>query len=464
MFSLTVLRFCSLPLHSDYNDFRIELEGSRNKQPRNDQIEAALAVLRRKEDEEKLQREEDEKPHRWSDGPSASGEDVEMTDSEDRSPDTYAEAADAVGKPPDIMETLMKNAIEEFGRAPRDVYRGVFDLPFIRHEHNEAVEKTDYSELAKFAIQFPQHLNFNPLSHELIAVEPIFLYLNVDSWKIEFKSARVLGKVMDSPQFREGTLLWDFYNSLHRSPGASDMAGHLFEQIVHRIFAHGWGYSVLRSQSTPMISDGNDPPTFSADPSSTPASVSLLPRLFTSATDVVEFDPMLKDLDVTVDGNKYYKLKVDNHALFDSFTVGRDLGGAVVISVFKITFSTTHGGSTGGYKYIRKIMGRVKRLLTHREPGTEIKVAYFLVCPEGERRQWRMPIGWNNNTAQGEAFCMRIRVPGTLFIHCQICDLAERFPPHDGPSPISNDVDQKSSLRFMHGISSRCRQVIGAIF
>ena len=342
-----------------------------------------------------------------------------MIDSEDQSLDTDAEPTDAVGKPPDIMDTLMENATEEFGWAPRDVYYGVFDLPFIRREHNAAVAQVDYSQLAAFAIQFSKELHLTPLSHKLIAVNPIASKSkNNDSWTIEFKSAWVRGKIMDSARSKEDAYFWNVYNSLRKVGGASALAGHLFEEIVHRIFAHGWNDAVLKSQPTPMVSDGNDPPTFSADPSSTPALGSLLPPLSTGAMDTVVVDFKLKDLNVTVDDGKYYTSSAGNHALFNSFTIGRDLSGAVLISVFQITISTTHGGSTEGYEHIRKIMGCVKSLLKAREPGTEIKVAYFLVCPESERRQWNMPIGWNKvvqNNHRREAYCVRVCVPGMSY-------------------------------------------------
>ena len=342
-----------------------------------------------------------------------------MADAEDQSPDTNVEAADAVGKPLDMMETLMKNAIKVFGWAPRDVYHGVFDLPFIREEHDRAVQHADYSQLATFATQFSRELHLTSLSHELIAVDPIADLLNHDSWKIDFKSAWVLGKVMDSARSQKDAYFWNVYNSLRRVVGASALAGHSFEEIVHRIFAHGWDDKFLRSEPTPMVSDGNDPPTFSADPSSTPAPGSLLPPLSTSAMDAIAVDFKLKNLNVTVGDNKYYKPSIGNHALFDSFTVSREPSGAVLISVFRITVSTTHGGSTEGYKHIRKITGHVKSLLKAGEPGTEIKVAYFLVCPEDKRCQWSMPIGWNEviqnkvvqNTHHGEAYCVRVRVP-----------------------------------------------------
>ena len=38
-----------------------------------------------------------------------------------------------------VLETLLRNATEEFGFAPRDVYNGVFDLPWMKYhirKHN----------------------------------------------------------------------------------------------------------------------------------------------------------------------------------------------------------------------------------------------------------------------------------------------------------------------------------------
>ena len=155
-----------MPLRPDYNKFRNALEESlkNNEQTNNGRIKAALEVLQRKEDEETF--------YGRSDGSSASDEDVEMTDAADQSPDTDTEVADAADKSPDIMETLVKNAIEEFGWAPRDVYCGVFDLPSIRSEHDEAVQQTDYSKPATFAAQFLREPHPNPLAHKLIAVNP----------------------------------------------------------------------------------------------------------------------------------------------------------------------------------------------------------------------------------------------------------------------------------------------------
>ena len=264
--SLTGLRFRSLTLRPEYKDFRTALEFFKNnKQIDSGGFTAALEVLRRKEDK------------------SASDEDVEMTHTADQSPDMDAEAGEAAGEPPDDMEALLKNAIEEFGWAPRDVYRGVFRLSAVRNEHIKAVHETDYSELATFATKFAQDLHLSRRSHELIAVNPIIDFPDTGSWMwtIGFKSAWVLGKVTESVRLKEDSFLWSAYNSLCGVAGASSLAGPLFEEIVHRTLAHGWDASVLRLQPIPMISDGKTPPTFSTDPSPTPTSISLFPSIAT---------------------------------------------------------------------------------------------------------------------------------------------------------------------------------------
>ena len=406
MFFVDRPSFCSLLLRPEYNDFRHLLEESFNsnkltsdeeewfnsdKLTNDDGINAALEVLHEKN---------------WRGcGPSASGGDIQMTD--------------VGGKSPDIMETLMENAIEEFGLAPRDVYRGIFDLPDINPEHDAAVEQADYLELAKFITKFPHHISLNTLSHKLIAVEPIFdrARLRVKSWEIDFRSPRILEKVMDSSQFKEDAQVWEFYNSILRSSAASVMAGHLFEQIVHRIFAHDRKDSILKSQPTCMVSDGKNPPTFSAGPSPTPtptpASVSLPPQLSTGAMDTVVVDFKSEDLNVTLEENKYYKPKAENDALFDSFVLRRGPQNAITISVFQITISQTHGGSDKGLENIRKIMARIKKL---DDSKADVKVEYFLVCPDNKPHRWTMPAVWKltiaQNNHQGDVFCMRVHVPG----------------------------------------------------
>ena len=405
---LTILCYCSLSLHPDYNKFRTGLEESlKNDQTNSNDylINAALAVLRGKNFR-----------YKRGNGPPATGQDTKMLRC--------------------AFKVLLENAIEEFGYAPRDVYSGVFDLPSTRAERNEAVCGANYSALAEFATQFSWDCHLNSRSDMLIIVKPMKYLPNMDGWDIDFKSAYVLEKVMASAQSKHDGYLWRVHHTFKGDSASSTLAGYLFEAIVHRLFAHGW--KDIPHKPIPMVSDLNTlptsppnlkkSPTFSSDAVSTPAWVPLLPPLFADGSmDTAIVDFTSEGLNVTLDSNKYYKPGVTNNALFDLFTVGRDLQGAFLISVFKITVSESCGGSTDGYKHIRKIMQCVKtQLQDQQEPETEVKVGYFLLCPEDGSRQWNMPPKWDTNVIlndhRGEVYCVRVCVPGTL---CLFFNLSE---------------------------------------
>ena len=89
----------------------------------------------------------------------------------------------------------------------------------------------------------------------------------------------------------------------------------------------------------------------------------------------------------------------------------------VVISIFRITISQRHEGSAEGYPHIRKIIRRVRKLLKEADCDATVKVESFLVCSDdGSQYQWRMPVGWNEDTEihdhRGDGFCIRVPVPG----------------------------------------------------
>ena len=130
--------------------------------------------------------------------------------------------------------------------------------------------------------------------------------------------------------------------------------------------------------------------------------------------DIVEVDFKSKDLNVTLDKNKYYKPTAENDPLFDSFVLCRNAKKSVTICIFQITISKIHGGSDKGLENICKIMAHIKGLLKKTD---SIKVEYYLVCPDNGPHQWTMPAGWkgatSQNNYQGEVFCLRVHVPGT---------------------------------------------------
>ena len=114
---------------------------------------------------------------------------------------------------------------------------------------------------------------------------------------------------------------------------------------------------------------------------------------------------------MTLDKNKYYVLTAPAHPLFDSFTITLDpYQWSVVISVFQITISPRHEGSAKGFPF--KIMTRVRELGKEYFNATfNIKVAYFLVCPEGgPDHKWQMPVDGNKsvkiNDHHGDVFCI----------------------------------------------------------
>lgn len=128
--------------------------------------------------------------------------------------------------------------------------------------------------------------------------------------------------------------------------------------------------------------------------------------------------------DVTLENNIYYVPFSTNNPLFDSFTIHFDTKEKIaIVSVFQITISLLHGGSSQGYPLICKIMKRANDLLNSGiekkdRVKCDIEVRYFLVCPEGQgENQWQMPAKWNLGTRNynhcRDAYCIRIPVVGT---------------------------------------------------
>jgi hypothetical protein len=101
--------------------------------------------------------------------------------------------------------------------------------------------------------------------------------------------------------------------------------------------------------------------------------------------------------------------------LFDSFNINLDQH-TVVISVFQITISPRHEGSTKGYSHN---YDPCRRASQGGGPQCHVKVAYFLVCPEdGSQHQWQMPVDWNMNAKVNDLPYTRSR----MSIHSQFCD------------------------------------------
>ena len=314
----------------------------------------------------------------------------------------------------DAFEILVRNATEEFGFAPRDVYNGVFFLRKTKWDHATALGGLKYPDLLALVGDFSKDMKLDDTSHRVVAVFPRAGGTDDYSlWEMAFKSVRIAREVILLMRLKEDDYLRQTYNYLHGSSKGSTLAGWVFKAIVHRAFARGWSDG-FAPQCIPMHSGKKKKgsPLFSTDPPSTPDASSSSLALRTHTRDVVLVD-FASGLDnVTLDDNKYYVPTGASNPLFDSFTINQDQGTAV-ICIFRITISPEHEGSARGYLSIRKIMAHVHKLLKPRKPN--FKIAYILVCPEGiSQHKWHMPVGWNEGTRfynhQGNAYCLRIPV------------------------------------------------------
>jgi hypothetical protein len=367
-------------------------------------------------------------------------------------------------KTDDALDILLRNATEEFGFAPRDVYSGVFDLPRTTEEHTIAVEQLERSDLLAIVQTFFMTYRLDTLSCNVVAVYPYKPAEQSDRWAINFKSNRIVGKVVEMMELEAGRHLRGMFDLLCDDPEGASLAERIFVTAIHRILSRGW-----RSDGGPMprpirmVSNNKPlkPPTFStaSSPSSSASGASLtssdtpqssptpphagarttpqpirtvshyhgphtsmgssslsstpgasLPSSKPRVVTTVNFTNLSN---VTFDEDRYYILESATNPLFDSFIINLVEPQTVVISVFRITVSRKHRGSAEGYPLIRKIMTHLKGS----KPEAKVRVEYFLVCldrRDGSEYQWQMPAGWDKNFKihdhRGEAFCIRIPI------------------------------------------------------
>jgi len=404
--SLTALHLCcSLLLQRRYSSFRSTLQkflplGNSLPPPTvgTEGIDAALEVLQTRRMRKKAEEEEEEAEARTATGDDLGAVAMNQDENPVEKPSQPQDLAD------NAFEALVSNAIEEFGFAPRDVYNGIFTFPKTKARHVDEVKNIEYSKLKALVEVFSRDRGLDNFSHHVVAVKPHYRSLDDDSWEIDFKSTRIARQVVEVMWSKEDGHLRDMYALLHKVPDSSCFAGSIFEAIAHRVLPRKY------IQPIPMVSDNRNPPTFSTR--STPLLPPTPPRDHIKT--IVRVDLVHGLSSVTCNRDRFYIPTSTTNPLFDSFTIDIDADKrTAVISVFHITVSPRHGGSSKGYLLIRKIMVHVRKLLGLPSRGPEIEVLYFLVCPgDGSQYQWDMPVDWNQNTIvndhRGKAYCIRI--------------------------------------------------------
>jgi hypothetical protein len=100
-------------------------------------------------------------------------------------------------KADDALKILIRNATEEFGFVPRDVYNGVLNPSDTKEEHANAREGLDWSRLQTLVQTFSRTCELSGLSHQVVAVYPCISRPKLDRWAITFKSVRIAREVMN---------------------------------------------------------------------------------------------------------------------------------------------------------------------------------------------------------------------------------------------------------------------------
>ena len=321
------------------------------------------------------------------------------------------------------LEILVRNATEEFGFAPRDVYDGVFNLPATKEEQAAVVGRFDYSKLPAIVGDFSACRALYDLSHRVVAVWPRKAHGSHVEWAIDFKSKRIAKMVVNSMRSATDKHILQTYGILYKTPTSSPMVGWVFGAFAHHMFITGCHSAESLPEATRMVSNDLDPPTFSAGPSPLPiSSLSIPPPVRTSTRVATQVDIPFDLSDVTLSGDKYYIPVATNDSPFDSFTVDHDLDDrTIVMSIFQMTTSPMHEGSALGYPYIQRVVTHVRELLNRARLEATVDVAYFLACPKRiePENQWKMPFGLGasakENNDHGDVFCLRF--PGTSCVH-----------------------------------------------
>ena len=234
--SLTSLRrCCSFCLRPEYTAFRRRLEkslplpdGLTLPTTGDKKIDAVLEVLQT-ERQRRKEVEVEEGHDEMGDGigASATDQDENMVDKTGQPlalvDNTSKDLADK-GLVDNALKILVRNATEEFGFVPVDVYAGVFDLPMTKRRHAIAVKELDYPKLRALFKSFSDGPGLKVLPHRVVVVYPCKITPRLDDWKLDFKSIRIARKVMELMRLEEDEDLREKY-VLRSIPEGSVFAG-----------------------------------------------------------------------------------------------------------------------------------------------------------------------------------------------------------------------------------------------
>ena len=90
----------------------------------------------------------------------------------------------------------VRNATEEFGFTPRDVFDGVFNLPITTHQH-ATVKRLTHSKLKTLSKALSCDCELDGFSDRVVGVQPRKFVFRPDHWTIHFISAQITREVAE---------------------------------------------------------------------------------------------------------------------------------------------------------------------------------------------------------------------------------------------------------------------------
>ena len=142
------------------------------------------------------------------------------------------EAGRLQDKVDNAIRALVHNTIEEFGFAPRDVYRGISDHPRTSHDHTRAIRRFDHSRLETLVQTFCPDHELDDFSERVVVMSPRPFMTGKDGWVIDFKSVQIGREVMEFMRLKDGKHLRKLYGYLREIREASPLAEWVLEAIV----------------------------------------------------------------------------------------------------------------------------------------------------------------------------------------------------------------------------------------
>ncbi|CAA7259059.1 unnamed protein product [Cyclocybe aegerita] len=330
--------------------------------------------------------------------------------------------------PEDALDYILEAAIDRFGYSARDVFRAVFDYDGTTEDHKTAFS-TEYTVLQKAVDALSHNKSAIPdISNRILVLIPVRRGpLMRPGWIVDFKSDWVARSMIAQLDAAEDAVIRQQIHLFRRVPEAVGMAGRFFEPLAHRYIAN-----TSEDDPWPLISvvlNNSDPPQFSVDPDTcVPGDV----QFAKVKREVFRFQS-IDDLSGNLKNNTYYIPRDPTFPLFDAFTVDLDHSKTAVLWILQITTSRLHGGSSLGYRKVRRIIASLKNQLREGMPPAKtmkvaagqsvatplVKVNYLLVIPKGDDFQkvcWQFPKGWSENCRRndhrGNVYCLKISLAG----------------------------------------------------